>query len=92
MSTSTQSDGRTLAMGIFEELEGIRKELRTLREFANLLGSKDPAGESFMDVTIRLLGLLIGGTEETHSSLRSLHGLMTSPAFASAMRSAIQEG
>jgi hypothetical protein len=89
--TTTTDAPQTIAQTLLTEIRELRREVATLRQFAEMLGGQNGEGESFMSTTAQLLGLLVGGTEKTHASLESLHTLMTEPGIARALRRAISD-
>ena len=81
----------SLGQTVLAEIQKIGDGVVILRDFADLLGKRGDDGENFLDVTIRLLSLLVAGTEETHRRLEVLHAKMLEPGFVRAMRLAILE-
>jgi hypothetical protein len=92
MSTTQSQTAPTPSQLIAARLDSIDARLAKLDEFATLLAAPLAEGEpNYFDNMTRLLGLLVGGTEETHKSLRELHARLVEPGIARAIERAIKE-
>ena len=88
--TESPDQGRSFAERILAEIRAMNEEIRTLRQFASILGlAPEGKQESYMEATMRLFGLLVAGTEETHRRLESLQATLLDPRLTAALRSAI---
>ena len=88
MTTTATEPNRPATMGtlVLSELRELRQEVEVLTQFAQLLGQQNQNGETYLTTTVRLLTLLVAGTEKTHAYLETLHSMMSDRRIARALK------
>lgn len=98
MQTNAGTDpGRSFAERILSEMKGMRQEMDTLtmqvsilNECAGLLLRPwDEENESPVQAIMRLMGLLVSGTEETHRRLEAVTTTLIDGRMAAALRASM---
>ena len=98
MSNTELTAGRTFAERILAELQALRTELTTvtrevgvLNEVATLmLRPMNEREEGFATAAMRLLTLVVAGTEETHKRLEAMAAAMVDSRITTALRSMLE--
>lgn len=88
MSTQQQS----AAQLILNDTQQIKAQTETIMALASTVTTPmEGERDSFMETVVKLLGMIVAGTEENRKSLEALHQRFDQPGIANTLRRIIDE-